>query len=120
MLSAGLGPLVAGRGRGPVGARQARPGVPALVQPFLRNSGVIGLIPDSPDPDQTIMAGRCATCKHARQVSSARSRFLRCELSDRDPAFPRYPRLPVLRCEGWETALASAPRSEVGPAPGSE
>ena len=28
--------------------------------------------------------------------------FILCELSVTDPRFPKYPRLPVLSCEGYE------------------
>jgi uncharacterized protein (TIGR00290 family) len=51
------------------------------------------------DPNQT---GLCATCLNARVVVSNRgSVFSRCMLSDENPDFPRYPRLPVLNCSGW-------------------
>ncbi len=40
-----------------------------------------------------------------RQVTSDRgATFYRCALSDTDPRFPRYPRLPVLECAGYEPA----------------
>ncbi len=46
--------------------------------------------------------GLCATCAHAQTVVSDRgSTFVRCLLSAGDPRFPKYPRLPVLSCEGW-------------------
>ncbi|PYM79922.1 MAG: hypothetical protein DMD84_25435 [Candidatus Rokuibacteriota bacterium] len=49
------------------------------------------------------VAGLCATCRHARRVASARgSVFWLCARSADDPRFPKYPRLPVLRCEGHE------------------
>jgi hypothetical protein len=49
--------------------------------------------------------GLCATCAHARAVVSGRgSTFWLCGLSARDPDFPRYPRLPVLRCVGFTPA----------------
>lgn len=52
--------------------------------------------PHAPSP------GLCGTCVNARVVESARgSRFWLCELSRTDPRFPRYPRLPVLRCGGY-------------------
>ena len=52
-----------------------------------------------------ISPGLCATCTHARVITSDRgSTFLRCNLSDTKPEFPRYPRLPVLTCRGWEPA----------------
>src|SRR5690606_31486944 len=47
-------------------------------------------------------AGLCASCTHARTITNRRgSSFLLCGLSSSDPAFPRYPRLPVLLCAGW-------------------
>ena len=48
-------------------------------------------------------AGLCGDCMHARSVKSDRgSTFLFCELSARDAKFPKYPRLPVLSCEGYQ------------------
>ena len=38
---------------------------------------------------------------HGRLVTGARSRFVRCGLSDSDNRFPRYPSLPVLSCAGF-------------------
>lgn len=32
-----------------------------------------------------------------------------CELSLTDPSFPRYPRLPVFECRGYELESASKP-----------
>jgi hypothetical protein len=51
----------------------------------------------------TRFIGLCAACAHHRTVVSQRgSRFLFCQRSVSDPAFPRYPELPVLRCAGYE------------------
>lgn len=48
-------------------------------------------------------AGLCATCAHARRIASAKgSTFWLCGLAARDPRFPKYPPLPVLRCPGYE------------------
>jgi len=48
-------------------------------------------------------AGLCARCRHAAVQRSARgSEFWRCRRADRDPAYLRYPPLPVLRCPGHE------------------
>jgi hypothetical protein len=48
-------------------------------------------------------AGLCARCQHVRVIENRRgSRFLLCERSTEDPSFPRYPRLPVLQCRGFE------------------
>ena len=53
----------------------------------------------SSKPDE----GLCATCLHVRVVESERSsRFLLCGLSETDPQFPKYPRLPVLSCSGYQ------------------
>ncbi len=49
--------------------------------------------------------GLCATCRHTRVVQSARgSTFYLCRLAEVDPRFFKYPRLPVLRCAGYESA----------------
>lgn len=49
--------------------------------------------------------GLCAGCVHVRVVRSGKgSTFYLCERSRTDPAFPRYPRLPVLRCRGFAPA----------------
>jgi hypothetical protein len=37
-----------------------------------------------------------------RVVSDRASVFYLCELSKVDPTFPKYPRLPVLSCSGYE------------------
>ena len=49
-----------------------------------------------------MQAGLCAACKHSREVPAAKSTYVMCEVSRTDPTFPRYPRLPVLRCRGYE------------------
>ena len=47
--------------------------------------------------------GLCASCAHARRVDSARgSQFLLCGLAQTDARFAKYPRLPVIRCAGYE------------------
>jgi len=46
--------------------------------------------------------GLCRACRNARIVTSGRgSTFWLCELSRTDPAFPRYPPLPVVACDGF-------------------
>jgi len=55
-------------------------------------------------------AGLCDTCRHQRLVPNTRgSTFSLCERSRTDPAYPRYPRLPVVECPGYE---ARAPEPE--------
>jgi hypothetical protein len=46
-------------------------------------------------------AGLCIDCRYGRRVESARgSEFYLCLLSASDPAFPKYPHLPVIQCRG--------------------
>jgi hypothetical protein len=52
-------------------------------------------------------AGLCDTCAHKKEIRSDRgSVFVMCLRGlrdDRDAAiFPKYPRLPVLHCRGFE------------------
>lgn len=47
--------------------------------------------------------GLCATCIHMQKIASDRgATFYRCGLSAIDPRFPKYPRLPVVRCSGYK------------------
>jgi hypothetical protein len=46
--------------------------------------------------------GLCASCRHARRVLTPRSTFWLCQLAAVDPRFDKYPRLPVLECDGHE------------------
>ena len=58
--------------------------------------------------------GLCARCVAARRVDSARgSTFWRCAEHDRDPSWPKYPPLPVVRCARFMPV-------EVSEGPGSE
>jgi hypothetical protein len=52
---------------------------------------------------QVAPPGLCGHCLHARVIASEKgSQFLLCRLSERDPNFPKYPRLPVLSCAGHQ------------------
>jgi hypothetical protein len=56
-----------------------------------------------------VLAGLCESCCHAHTVESRRgSRFWLCGLSRTDPRFPKYPRLPVVRCGGYEPDIHKA------------
>ena len=79
------------------------PGPPAIGEP-LRDAAELTELGTHP--------GLCATCVHLRLLRSPRSTFARCAKAERDPAFPRYPRLPVVACAGHRPA----PREEA-PAP---
>jgi len=53
--------------------------------------------------DRQASIGRCLSCRHALRVASSRgAEFWMCRLSSRDPAFPKYPPLPVVECRGYE------------------
>jgi hypothetical protein len=48
-------------------------------------------------------AGLCDSCAHQRLIHNTRgSTFSLCERSRTEPQYPRYPRLPVGQCPGWE------------------
>ena len=48
------------------------------------------------------LAGLCARCTFMRRVPSSHgATFYRCELSNVDVRFPKYPRLPVFQCAGF-------------------
>ena len=49
------------------------------------------------------MRSLCETCARVREVITPRgSRFLLCQLSRTDPAFPKYPPQPMVRCDGYQ------------------
>jgi hypothetical protein len=58
----------------------------------------------------SIPAGLCDRCAHQQLVRTTRgSVFSLCQRSRTDPEhYPRYPRLPVLRCAGFEAAPPGA------------
>ena len=52
--------------------------------------------------------GLCASCQHAKLNATNRgTAYLRCTRAAWDSRLPRYPRLPVLECEGYERARGS-------------
>jgi hypothetical protein len=55
-------------------------------------------------------AGLCDSCVHQQLVRNTRgSTFSLCRRSREDPAYPRYPRLPVVECPGYEPLRAASP-----------
>jgi hypothetical protein len=44
----------------------------------------------------------CETCKKMREVRTASSRFVLCELSVANADYPKYPPQPVVRCAGYQ------------------
>ena len=63
--------------------------------------------------NESARVGLCFSCVHARRVEALRGAvFYRCGYSDVDPAFPKYPQLPVLVCSGYAQGFpSSAPDS---------
>jgi hypothetical protein len=55
-------------------------------------------------------AGLCDSCRHQRVVRNTRgSAFSLCRRSKTEPdRFPRYPRLPVTSCPGYERGTGAA------------
>lgn len=54
------------------------------------------------------MRGLCGECRHAREMRNDRgSMFLLCSLAKSDARYAKYPRLPVLRCDGFEERARS-------------
>lgn len=48
-------------------------------------------------------AGLCASCRFVEVITSSRgSAFYLCTLSETNPAFRRYPILPVRVCSGYQ------------------
>ncbi len=53
----------------------------------------------------------CDSCQNAKRIVSDRgSVFLMCRKHFDDPAFPKYPRLPVVECRGYEPTRADVER----------
>jgi hypothetical protein len=44
----------------------------------------------------------CETCQNMREVRTTRSRFLLCELSVTNLEYAKYPRQPIIQCEGYQ------------------
>lgn len=66
---------------------------------------------DGENQNPAVPAGLCSRCRFMRVMKSDRgAAFYLCERSTTDAAFPKYPRLPVLQCSGFEAA--SMPRKQ--------
>jgi hypothetical protein len=53
--------------------------------------------------------GLCDHCRHQEIIAARHSRYSLCGLSRDDPRFPKYPRLPVLRCAGFSAVETDEP-----------
>ncbi len=64
-------------------------------------------------PSVPARAGLCDTCAHQQLVRNTRgSTFSLCRRSREDPAYGRYPRIPVLSCPGYEVRTTIAPEDD--------
>ncbi len=72
-----------------------------------------------PQPAMSVEAGLCGTCAMCRRIVTARgSTFFYCTRADSDPAYAKYPRLPVLHCAGYLNSSPPTPDSKSFPLPG--
>ena len=56
--------------------------------------------------DDASCVGLCVHCLYGRPVAGKNeATYYLCELSFTDSSFPKYPRLPVLRCPGYAPAM---------------
>ncbi len=47
--------------------------------------------------------GLCGECRHARSLTASRgASYYQCLLAEADARYPKWPRLPVLSCPGYE------------------
>ncbi len=65
--------------------------------------------PSTSGQGRSPQVGLCASCAHQQLVRNTRgSTFSLCGRSRREPDYPRYPRLPVLACGGYERRADTA------------
>jgi len=92
-------PLPGHRGRGP----RIRQSSTELAVPTPSGRILLKVGDDSETQGERETVGLCATCQHLRFIVSDRgSTFYQCGRSASDANFPKYPRLPVLQCPGYE------------------
>jgi len=75
-------------------------------------------MPATPVP--TLPYGICSQCVHVKVLTSDKgSVFMQCQRGLTDERFPKYPRLPVLRCAGFVAGAKPQAPAEKPPQPGS-
>ena len=61
------------------------------------------------EPLPSVKAGLCDSCVHQKLIRTGRgSVFSMCLRSKTDERFPKYPRIPVERCQGYEEKLSES------------
>lgn len=69
------------------------------------------MVKSAEDRNEAARVGLCARCRFMRRMKSDRgATFHLCERSATDAAFPKYPRLPVLECPGYEQVSSQGER----------
>jgi len=68
----------------------------------LMRMGVFGYGRNKSRKDAGMIESLCETCQNLQEVNTPKgSRFLLCRLSKSDPAYPKYPPQPIVRCDGY-------------------
>ncbi|MCY4509637.1 MAG: hypothetical protein OXG35_22135 [Acidobacteria bacterium] len=68
-----------------------------------------------PAPERGNRVGLCLHCRHARAVRSRTDQdYYRCGRSDDDGRYSKYPRLPMLSCDGYEPGVPDHPHRPTG------
>lgn len=58
-------------------------------------------------------SGLCSRCRFHTVIRSGKgSSYILCALSKTDRAFPKYPKLPVYECKGFQSAKVAKVRKE--------
>ncbi len=56
-----------------------------------------------PESQLAVLVGLCAQCRWAARVPTDKARcYWRCRRSEVDTRYPRYPRLPMVVCAGYQ------------------
>ncbi len=64
------------------------------------------MMDDEAKREQARRWGLCASCAHARPITSDRgAAFVQCGLAKTDPRFRKYPQVPVVACGGYSVAV---------------
>jgi predicted CoA-binding protein len=65
--------------------------------------------PGGPESAADDPVGLCRDCRHSRQVPTADLTYWLCRRSASDPSFPKYPRLPMRACRGFQWGADGPP-----------
>ncbi len=58
--------------------------------------------------------GLCVACQHVNIIQNDRgSQFIFCQKSQQDDSFAKYPRLPVIHCNGFVAKPEESNKNEI-------